>query len=102
MAADIVEGADRAVRATHRQHRQAGETGDHVVAGSAQPGGMGEQLPAAVEDRAAFQCNGGRIAVPAGRQCDQAAYITRLVRPPVTTTDCDETIVPSALTVTTV
>ena len=55
MPAHVVEDADGIVGAAHREDRQAGEVGDHVVAGGLQLRDVRDQLPAAVEDRAAVE-----------------------------------------------
>ena len=53
MAADVVHHPDCVVRSAHCYHRQTGQIGDDMVAGAAQLRDVRDQLPAAVEDRAA-------------------------------------------------
>lgn len=68
VAADVVQHADRAVEVAHGEHRQAGEIGHHMVAGFGELANVRDQVPAAVEDRAAVQGDDARIGVAARRQ----------------------------------
>ena len=68
MAADVVEHADLAVAAAHRDHRQPGEIGDDVVAGVPQLADVRDQLPAAVEYQSAVERGDRRFGIVARGQ----------------------------------
>jgi hypothetical protein len=63
MAAHVVEHAHDLVRAAHRDHRQAGEVADHVVARVAQLAHVRQQLPTAIKDQRAIHRGVRRIGV---------------------------------------
>ena len=63
MAADIVEGAHRAVLAADGHDGVAGKGRREVVARPRQLAFMGEQLPAAREDLTAFGLVNARVAI---------------------------------------
>src|SRR5207342_1678472 len=68
MAADVVERADFTIAAAHRDHRQPGAIDDDVITGTLQLADVCEQLPAAVEDRAAVECRHRRVGIEARGQ----------------------------------
>ena len=105
MPAHVVERADHVIGAAHRDHRQPAAVDHDVVAGVAQPARVAEQVPGAVEHRAAFERHRFGIAVPARREragcagllrrkirggfrAHEARYWTRVLLPTSTTATC--------------
>jgi hypothetical protein len=86
MAADVVQGTQRAVAAAHDHERHAGDLRHCVVAGGGHQCRMGDELPARGEHRRAVALVHGRIDVAGGGQRARAGE--RLRRTPVRRLAC--------------
>ncbi len=72
VTAQVVEGMERSVGAADDEHRDAGDRRRHVVAGTAELVGGGDERPRAGEEQASFGVEHGlgavEVAKPAGAQ----------------------------------